>query len=325
MPFYATAYDTTVGRGVNINKIMGAVKIELLRENFAMSNNHTPGIDLPVWEDGCTPSIVTTLTEGEMSIPVFAHPLFVDLSDVRKSDVENYMISDARPFMVGKPINSKGELVAKNKTEFDFTKNRTLLSAHWYKREVNSFKFLSPCLLGIFASWVSEGISRRFGLDPKDQQYIAVLAAYHYLSLFSFDSKFDENDHLKMAPAIVKATYADIETVLDLLGRFPTMEGIHDLCEHIKEATENPRLDDLNPGLLVTMISTSWIGTNSRDIASVALEHVPTFVMMVFGSFTERSYRHASLSKIAERYRGRKGEDEFIRSLKALVTRLKNP
>lgn len=323
MPFYATAYDTTAGRGVNINKIAGAIQQSLLKENFALVNNQQQGIEMPIPQDGCVPTLVTTQTDVEMDIPVFSHPVYVDLSAIRKSSVENYMVSDARPFMIGKPTDRDGRLVVKNQTEFDFTKNRTILSSHWYKRNTDSFKHLSASLTAIYAAWVSEAISRRFGLDPKDQHYLAILAAYHYQSLFYTDTKFDENDRLKIAPVVAKSTYAEIDLVLEVLDRFTQMEGIFDYCKAARELTENPRLEELNPALLVTMVSTSWIGTNGREIAAVALEHVPTFVMMTYGAFTERTYKLAALSKITDRFKGRKGEDEFLRNLKTLIAQIK--
>lgn len=323
MPFYATAYDTTAGRGISVNKVTGAIAKALVRENFAIVNNQQPGIEMPIPQDGCVPTVLTTQTEGEMSVPVFAHPVFVDLSEIRKSSVETYLVSDARPYMIGKPVDRDGKLVVKNKTEFDFTKNRTILSSHWYKRNTESFKHLSPALIGIYSSWLSESISRVFGLDAGDQQLLAVVAAYHYQSLFYPYSKFDESDRLKIASAVSRATLADIDSVIDLIDENPVMEGLYDLCEVAKKVTANPRLQELNPGVVISMIHTSWMGTNGREIAAVALEHVPTFVMMVYSSFTERSYKFAPLSKIVERYRGRKGEDMFIRSLKSLLDELK--
>ena len=325
MPFFATAYDTTAARGTSIARLLvGPIQQALIRENFAIVNNQQLGIEMAIPQDGCVPTLITTQTDGEMALPLFAHPLYVDLSQVRKSPVENYMVSDARTFMAARPTDRDGRLVVKNKTEFDFTKNRTILSSLWYKHQTASFQHLSPALVAIYAAWISETITRRFGLDARDQQRIAVLAAYHYQSLFYTYSKFDENDIVKIATVVSRATYADIEGVLEILEAHPTMNGLDDLCSHIKTATVNPRLDDLSPGLLVAMIAISWFGTNAREISSVALEHVPTFVMLVYSAFNDRTYKLAAISKITERFKGRKGEDQLVASLKSLLEQQKN-
>lgn len=323
MSFYPTAYATTAGRGLDNVKLVGALRNALLRSNFALVNNPIPGIDMPIPADGCVPTIVTTLTVEENDIPMFSHPIYIDLSDIRKSSVENYMVSDARPFMSAKPLDREGRLVAKNKTEFDFTKNRTLLSSHWYKENFEDFKSLGNCLTAIYSSWISEAISRIYGLDTKDQQLIAVAAAYLFQSLFTKQHKFDEHDRVRFASIISRTTYMEMSEVISILENYPTMGSLEDFCVMVKQITENPRVEDLTPALVLSTIASSWYGTNGREIAAVSTEHVPTFVMMIYASFTERSYRNSNLAKIAERFRGRKGEEQFIRSLKSLIEEIK--
>lgn len=324
MAFYATAYDTTAGRGISTVKVTSALSQALIQNSIAANNNKL--LDLPMAPDGCTATVLTTLTDMEMAVPVFSHPLYVDLRKVKGSVTESYMISDCRPFMPMKPLNpTTGKLLVKNLTEFEFTKNRTLLSSYWYKQKGDGFKYLSNELITIYASWVAETISRRFGLDPRDQDYLKILAAYHWLSLFYPYSKFDEQDRLRMAPVIARNTYSDIEDVLTILENYPEMDSIETYCNVAKSLTENTRLEDLNVGLLISMIAGTWTGVNSREIAAVALEHPPTFIMMVYGAFTERSFKFSALSKITERFKGRKGEDNFIRNLKRLIDKIKEP
>lgn len=322
MAFIASAYDTAAAKGVNIEKVQSYIQQALVRSNFAVINNQTPGVDLPVFTDGCTPTIITTRTEDEMSIPVFSHPVFVDMSSIRRDEAETYMVSDCRGFMPAKPIDNTGKLVIKNSTEYTFTKVRTLLSSHWYKKNTEDFKHLSPILTGVYASWVSEAISRRFALDAQDQLYIAILAGYYYQSLFYTYSDFDDQDRAKIATVVARATRADIEVVLEIVERFAHMEQLYDFCEAVKAVTDNPRLDEFNTALLVTMIATSWFGMNAREIAAVSLEHVPTFVMMIYSCFTDRSYNRTPLAKIAEKYKGNKGADSFVLSLKSLISRI---
>ena len=116
-----------------------------------------------------------------------------------------------------------------------------------------------------------------------------------------------------------------IEEVFEILEAHPEMDSIETFCKAAKDATQNTRLEDLNVGLLISMIATTWTGVNSREIAAVALEHVPTFVMMAYGAFTERSYKFSALSKITERFKGKKGEENFIRNLKRLIDKIKEP
>ena len=324
MAFYATAYDTTAARSVSTTKITSAISQAIIQDNIVETNNKLLG--LPMAIDGCTASVLTTRTDSEMAVPVFPHPIYVDMKSLRGSLTDSYMVVDCRAFMPMKPLDpTTNQFKVKNLTEFEFAKNRALLSSHWYKQKGEGFKHLAPELVSIYSSWISETISRRFGLDPNDQNIIAIIAGYHYLSLFYPYSKFSEQDKVRMAPMIARTTYSDIETVLEILDNHPDISGIEGMVAIIKEVTQNSRLTDLNVPLLISMIATSWAGMNSREIAAVALEHVPTFIMMCFGAFTERGYKHSSLSKITERFKGRKGEDNFIRNLKRLIDTIKGP
>lgn len=323
MALYATAYDTTVGKGFLMDKVKAALSKVLVQNSFAVTNNAIAGIDMPVFQSGCTPSLVTPFSDEEMSVPVFTHPIFIDISGVKRSASETYMISDARPYLLGRVGDRPDKAAFRNKSEFDFTKNRTVLSSFWYKGNVNSFKFLSDAVARIYTDWISNTITRIFALDGSDQQYISILASYFWQSLFSEDSVFtSEQEQLKMVRLCSKASYASVDRVLEVISANPTMGNIKDLCEAISRTTDNPRLQDLNAGLLVNAIHTSWMGNNGREIAAVSLEHVPTFVMMVYSAFTERSYKKTPLGKIAEKYKGSKGEDEFLRAYTILTKKI---
>lgn len=322
MAYFATAYDTTAQKAVNTQKVVASAITALVNENFVAINNQTPGIDLPIYTDGCTPSLVTTMTDSEMSIPVFAHPLYVSMQQLRGSSNESYLLSDARGYMGLKPLDHNGKLTIKGHTEFDFVRYRTLLSAWWYKGNIDSFKYLSPILISIYSKWLSESISRRFGLDPQDQLLISILSAYFYQSLFYSETFFDESITVKMAKSIAQATYADIELVLDVMDQAREMKDLHDLCKAIVAVTDNPRLSDFNAPLLITLIATSWFGSNAREIAAVALEHIPTFITMVYSCLTDRGYGKTPIAKTVEKFKGSKGGDHFVLSLKSLLNQI---
>lgn len=97
------------------------------------------------------------------------------------------------------------------------------------------------------------------------------------------------------------------------------MTGIKDFCAQVKEITENNRLQAFEEGILVNLLIASWFGTNAREMIAVALEHPPTWIALVYAAFTEKSYKNTVISKIAYRYLGSKGENDFVRSLVSLI------
>jgi hypothetical protein len=106
--------------------------------------------------------------------------------------------------------------------------------------------------------------------------------------------------------------------VFEILDKISSLSNLKDLVDSIKTCTENPRLDDLNVGIIISVISGTWFGTNGKAIVSAALEHPPTWVTLLYSAFTERSFKNSGLSKVVDKYRGNKGEVEFTRAMKNL-------
>lgn len=316
MTIYATPYDTTVGKGLVVSHAVQELQQAIITTGFPKQVNTNPIVDFKTTE-GVVPTLVTRTTLEEVNIPYYAHPVLVDFSIASRAG-ERYVVGDARPFIVN--ATKPGEdLHVKNTAEFNFCRARTALTALWINEGTTAFRYLAPVPVGVYASWVSENIARRFALDGGDQQLIAIAAAFHYYSLFD-DTKVVSEDYIeRIAYVIAKATFASTEKVIQLMKQNPQMSSLQDMIDTIKVACANPRLDNLNVGVLVEIIAFSWYGTNAREIAAVALEHPPTFLVMVFNAFSDRTYRNSPLARLAERYRGNKGGDEFVRSLQSLM------
>lgn len=316
MTIYATPYDTTVGKGLVVAPAVQALQQAIITTGFPKEVNKNEIVDFRQTK-GVIPTLVTRTTLEEVNIPYYAHPVLVDFSIASRSG-ERYVVGDARPFITN-GTKQGTELHVRNSAEFGFCRARTALTALWINEGTTAFRYLAPVPVGVYASWVSENIARRFALDGGDQQLIAIAAAFHYYSLFDNTPVASEDYINRIAYVIAKATFASTEKVIALLSSNPKMASLSDMVETIKAACANPRLDNLNVGVLVEIIAFSWYGTNAREIAAVALEHPPTFLVMVFNAFTDRTYRNSPLARTAERYKGNKGGDEFVRSLQSLM------
>lgn len=317
MTIFASAYDTTAGSGFVIRPVVDALAQAIIVTDFYKRVNQLPDVKFQN-SHGFVPTLVTNGSQEELHIPYYAHPVVVKFNGMKSRENEAYVVGDVRPFLSG-TSSVQEHMQIRNSTEFGLMRARTALTAHWMNGKVASFKYLSPKLMAIYASWVSENLARPFVLDGKNQQLVAILAAYHYYCLFTDEKVFPESQLQQIAAAISRAVYATAEEVFRILDRVEEMKDIHDLCKAIKDICEDTRLEDLNAGTLISIISTTWYGTNARETAAVALEHPPTFAVIVYGAFTSRTFKNSPLSRICERYRGNKGESEFVRGLIVLL------
>lgn len=324
MTIYQHAYATTVGSGTVMTRVKHSLEEAILKSDFA-HRNAQPLSGGSLEDSKVIATVVTQHDPAEENVEMFAHPFLLTMPAVGGRSGQKYMISDARYALYKGPMKEgfirpdESRFPVKNKTEFDFVRIRTLLSAYWASESYNDFRFMPRTLMAIYANWISENLSRRFALDPKDQNSIAVLAAMYYQTLFKEESEFSDSDKQRLAGQIAQVTYGRAEDVFRIFDQIAPMKTLADFCENVKLVLDNPRVADLNPGLVVAVVSGSWFGTNAREIAGVALDHPPTWMTLVYSAFADRGYKNSPLAKVTERYKGSKGEAELMRAMKSVV------
>jgi len=253
---------------------------------------------------------------SEDVIPFFSHPLVID-----GTDHAQFLFTDIRPFVKKNEVEGLGFTdipPVKNTTEFNFTKSRAILSLAWLSGHQSALRNDLAWAGVVYAMWLSEVIAKKYALDPKDQIVLAVLSYYFYYSLFSADEP-DSDGVEKMAIHIIKATRAPAPLVFEILDKAGAIRDITEFCTAVIRVTENVRLQDFNVSMLLTIISNSWYGLNSREILAVALEHPPTWCAMVYMSLTERTFRNYMVSRIADRFGKHGNSDTFLKAYTGLV------
>lgn len=320
MPYFRSAYDTTVGKAYDVKKVQGAIALALIKTDF-VNTNVSGDLRFPISTDGFQASFVSNNTAEEDSIPMFFHPITVDLRETRKDPNASYVVFDARQFLRQGNGSSEPVMQARVKVpnDFQFHRIRTILAAHWEREDASNLFHATHVAVNVYARWISENITRRYGLQLDDKAKIEIVAAAFYTLLFSQENKVSEEFITTHVARLAKASFSTTSDVVEVLEQVNNMANIEDLCNAIKAVTQNPRLDDLNPGMLVSLITNTFSGTNAKVITPVALEHPPTFIAMVYACFTEKSFKYAQMSSITERFKGKKGEDAFIQGLRAYM------
>lgn len=310
MSIFKTAYDTTVGSSFVMDKTEIAIKEAIIKDYIHQIHDDIRS-DLEV-----KPILLTNSGASETNIAYFSHPfLFEDLHK------EKYICSDVRQFIKKNPnISLSDSYSIRNESEYTLAYNRLALNLIWLTQRPQTLRDFSYVPNAIFSSWISEGISNRFALDPKDQMMLAIISSFYYQTLFTEFNTFSEEERQKMATSIIKATRAPAKMVFDVTDRITNITNINDFCSQCKTILENPRIENLNAGLLITIVGNSWFGMTAKETIAVALEHPPTWIALVYSSFTERTYKKALLSRISERFTGNKGGADFTKAFANLLT-----
>lgn len=316
MTIFKSAYDTTAGSGFPTARVVHALKESVIKDSIDAL--HTE-IATNFQEDEYHAVLLANQGESLALVPHFTHPIIVDVKDYIKYPNQlrtKVIFSDVRSFASVKEIT--GEFVIKNKMEFDLTKLRTVLNLIWVKDDPLSLRDISHVPAAVYSSWISEGISRRYALDPKDQMQLAIISGIFYFTLFQ-NEEFDEQGKMRVSFAVSRAIRVSSKDVHDVIDQLTEMKNIKDFVKNIKAVLQNTRIDDFNEGMLISILGNSWFGTNAKEMLATALEHPPTWLAIVYSSFVERSYKNSAIAKISERYSLSKGQNDFTRCIVSAI------
>lgn len=185
-----------------------------------------------------------------------------------------------------------------NPTEYQFLLLRGMMTKRWAEGESSEFLSVADLPARVFIRLLSEGIVRRLGLSPMDQQTLVVVTGFYFFSTFYPEVKFEEDELLKIATRITRLTAVPVTRVLEILDPLPKPKDVYDYCNLLKTAVGSSRLDKFTPGLLYAIVGGCWYGAAAREVVAVSLEYPPTFFAMLYMALTDRSYRTAYFTKM---------------------------
>ena len=313
MPIYETAYDTTAcSFGNRLDKLLEDLKKAKLQGGYSKLEGklaeHEPPITINVIEGG---NFAVDI------VPFFKYPIFITSSfaNDRTEHLEELTI-DIREF--GKFNSQQSMFIVRNGPEYTWALKRGILNYLWVNGQINALRDISPICISVYIALISECIARRFALDPAEQMIVAVLSGFFYQCLFT-NNRMDEDDINRTIGSIARATKIPAQKIFTILEGIDMITDIEHLCTIIKEKIDNVALENLNAGTLFGVCCGNWFGYNARENLAVALEHPPTWVMIVAASLESATYKRSTLSKISARFDKNNAGISFSRSLSSLL------
>lgn len=310
MPLFKTSYDTTVGKIFDMKKLDLSLKEALITGSLGYRRLGVEKIDQ------CA-AVFVIGGPDENNIPPFIHPYLI-----QNYKGQNYLISDLRLFRPNSReflTDREFELNVRNKTEYGLAKSRAVLNLLWLSDSVSSLRTRFSFAGSVFATWLSQAIARAYALDFQEQMKVTAVGMYYYYSLFTTETRLTDSALETAVIHTIKTTKIPASEVYSLFEGLGEIKGIEDYCNEVKKVVENIRLRDFNLAMLLTLVRNTWYGTNSKDLISVALEHPPTWISIVYATATERSYKSSMLYKIVELQAKRGNGDEFLMNYKSLM------
>ena len=312
MPIRNTAYETTACNGFVVSKIAHAIEDALVAGNYHSTKNNAAVKEI-------------NHTATTTPVPAFFHPMLVKAQPGYKDAGDERLEKNMKDMVVVVDVRSSGkfdesnyEFKVRNQYEYDFITLYGELNNFWVMDNARLLSSVSHLPVSLYARWMSENITRRFGLNPQDQLTIAILSAFFYLGQFTNEEAVDVRELQRLCGIISKSVYVNVQAIMDIIDNRPYIKNITEFCDVIKEVTGNVRLNDLNPGVLLSILGNSWYGTNAKELVAVAIEFPPAWVLLTYASYVDRSYKNTGIAKMS--IRDKKADvDSFIKSLVMLM------
>ena len=233
---------------------------------------------------------------GSIDVDSFLHPIKVD--DVWYVDARHCTKLDMRSM----------QTLVSNAMDYAFTLDRARMCALFDSERGKNWLMSQGLLVKSFSSWIAETVARRFSLDHGTQYRLTIASAVYWYSLALKLEEWNEDNKNRIAMNInreLNIDSIDVFAMIDLIEE--PFKGIEDFCSFVAGKLENVRLEKFNAVLLFTLVGGTWMGYNAREVACVALEHVPTFASMVHMAAFERGFNGTVFTKLVER----KGKRDF--------------
>lgn len=251
------------------------------------------------------PVLLFGLSDTEKDIPVFNFPI-IDKS-------HNWIALDLRAYV--KPSIDRESYEIKNESEYIVAIHRFIMTAAWYTGNQNAIYSLRFGHFA-FASWLSDNLTKKFGLDMSNEVQLRALGLIYYSKLFTDDYTPDDFTKLLIRS---KDDILMPKLLEEVNSKIDKLENIDDFCRACYPVTGNFRLKDLDYGVLSNVIGSNWIGHNGKELALVSLEHPPTWLSLVYASLTQRSFRKSYIATLVDRLDRRGKGEEYLTSLVALT------
>jgi len=252
------------------------------------------------------------LVAGDVELPMFSQPLSFHDEDGK------CFASDVRLFT---KLDNHRQVTVKMVTEYNLRKVQIALQVIWDSLGPKALGHLNefPCL--VYSRWLGDAITRRMALDAGVQINLYALWAFFFLTRFYSEeqTKIPPNDLQRLGAQIATVSYLPQDKAVALIEHLSIPKDVTSFVEILKEHSGSVRLENFSTAALFVLLGGSWFGANAKELIAVAVEHPPTYMALLYSTFTERSVRECVLAKLGRDTERFSSSDFFKREIYAMA------
>lgn len=311
MTIFNSVYDTTLGSTIDTKNVSSKIIDSFIKNNLQKENC---GVDNSL---KIKPVFITGYYDNEDEIPLFTHSIIIKYKDT------DYLCTDLRLYINTKEYRLNKDLKAsiRNKTEYNFMRSKAIAELAWINGDISYIKDNLKFAAHVFAINITEAITRTYALDESDRRKLNILCLVYYRSLFLEKDELSYDNKETALIHAVKVLGVNERMFKEVVDNINDMRNLSDFVDAIKIALNNPRLNNFNIVVLLTLIKNTWYGSNAKDYILASLEHVPTWLAIVYTALNEKTYKSSMVYKICEKTKKAGNLETYVKSYEDLVHR----
>jgi hypothetical protein len=223
-------------------------------------------------------------------------PMFTQYIDMGQPNKPRLLIDGRRYFKLDARTGTY-RLVANNDWSFECV--RMSLNITTLTGDETAFSRLGDVPAKVFNRWVSGPLVTRYQLPIESQMALYVITAYYYYAM-GMPELGEANQQLReqFAPVVSRITGVPPDFTIDVISEVGELNNVDDLIYAMSTRSRQERTGELKFKDLYLLLSTSFFAR--REDVGVALEHLPTFIAMLYMAVADRSYRKTVIMQRAE-------------------------
>ncbi len=277
------AYKTTVGK--HNSEFKNKIEERLLKYNLTSDENLS-------YEYGNVNGgkiiFITGKNEDEINIPSFVLPILS--KDIKNNDI---IFLDVRKAVKIKDNFTSIKDITRDKSYIDFAITQAIFTLN-----LKNLSFLEPIhhsIVKALSGWITSSISNNLMLNPVDKEELNVIVIDYVLTVIDPDKDNSLKEYLCTKLNVFgKVKESRVIEILEKCNREPS--SLIDLISNIKNSDLQDRLVRLDYTLLYTVISQSMFGTGIKESLIIAIEHIPTFIGLLYVASSTRLYQKTPLA-----------------------------
>lgn len=257
---------------------------------------------------------ITGYNQEEKDLPIWEHPIL--MQDIRGN---NLIVSDIRKYMRAiDEMPMELNAVTKDVNGVEFVTLRALLTRDFINNKVGMHRDVFKSISTAMSIWLTGSISTTVGIDASEKAWMEVVVA-HYVNIMMIeeDQVDDMLDNIKgrilKSRFSIPLTNKIMEDILSKLNN--NVVDVNGLVDNIKTVVPEAKANFIDSNAIVNTINNSWYGHGNAETLVMALEHMPTFMTLLYVNAENKSYKRTMFANTIDKQKRIIKTDDYVKHI----------